>query len=262
VSETIQFHAHLLERGRRLFELARPSEARAILQPLLDDSRAEPDIRAEAHRVLGELDLDAGNFRGARRHFATAIGLQPSRGGTYLRYAAAVHADSAADPRKAYTACRRAIRLSPCDANCWLAYGASCLRIGDHKRARRAFRRAARLQPDDLKTLAAAVGGLTSLGRHGEARRVLEAARFRAPRNAGILGLWNRFRFDSARRKQVRQHSPLNDDAALLPFVPARDSSGTEAAASPVVLRADRSSRATPHLLRLFGRQSDPRRAN
>jgi Flp pilus assembly protein TadD len=262
VSETIHLHAHLLERGRRFHRLGRPAEARVQLQRLLDDSDVASDVRAEAHRVFGQLELDAGRFRKARRHFVSAIGLEPLHAESYLLYANAVHSDPDADPRKAVIACRRATRLFPSDPRYWAALGQSCLNAGNETLARKAYRRAARLRLDDLEILDDVVRGLVRLGRSSEARRVLTAARFRMPRNAGVAGLWKQFRFDSARREQRRRRLAINEQPVLLPFTPARNSNAKETVASPVVPRADRTSRPQPHLLRHIGRQSDPRRAN
>jgi predicted Zn-dependent protease len=233
--------------------LGRWADGSAALRRLLSHPEATAQARAEAHSVLGELELAAGRFRRARRHFAAAIGLRPHAPAAYVRYAAAVEADPDADARKGCAALRRAIRIDPYEPAYFAALGRLVLRMGDDKRAYRAFRRAARLRPDSLPVLADVVDGFVLTGRDDEARRTILAARFRAPNDAAIIGLWNRFRFDCLRREQMQAGRGASlARQAILPF-PEPTSAGVSDDASPGVIRADRRSRPTPHVLRLFG---------
>jgi Flp pilus assembly protein TadD len=249
LNSSIHVADHLLSTGRHLHEIGRNVDARRHLERLLSTSEITPHHRAEAHSLLGEIEFGLGRFRQARRHFATLIGLRPYDTETCLRYADAVDADPDADPVKGWIARRRATRIDSFDSRCWTALGHSGLRIGDRKRALKAFRRAARLRPERLDTLVELIDGFDGLGRPSEGRAILTAARFRSPNDAGVLALWNRFRFDRAQR---RQHAAkCNAEPTILPF-PGRQSTSTSEA-EPVVLRADRRSRPVPHLLRLFG---------
>jgi Flp pilus assembly protein TadD len=261
VSETIHLHDYLLNRGRGFYRLGRFTDARAHLRGLLNDSVAAPHLRGEAHRLFGEMDLKSGCFQRARRHFAAAARLHPLNADTLLRYAEAVSADPDADPKKAVSACRRATRLYPFEPRYWVALGHSCMAASDLRLAEKSFRRAARLRPVDLESLAGLIHGLVSLGNDVEAERVLSAARFRSPHCPGIVGLWNQFQFDRAHRQQERERTTVAGAPTIVPF-PGRNSETPAATASPVVLRADRKSRPAPHLLRMFGKKSDPRRAN
>jgi len=259
VSQSTRLDDYLLARGHRFTALGRATDARAALRRLLRQPDVSLKAKAEAHELLGEIELARGRFRRARRHFATAVGLQPFVARTYLRYAAAVEADPDADPRKARAALRRAIDIDPAEPGYWTALGRLELRSGNRRRTVRAFRRAARLNPDSTAVLAEIVDGLVAAGREREARCVLTAARFRAPRDLGIVQLYNQFRFDCLRRRQARLGRD-HDEAAILPF-PERTVAPASGDASPVVIRVDQRSRPRPHILRLMSRPENPRQA-
>jgi predicted Zn-dependent protease len=252
VNDTVPLHTHLLRRAEQLIRMGCTRSARIPLQRLLSRPEAPMAAKADAHRLLGELEFAADRFRRARRHFAAAIGLRPYAAETYARYAAAVEADGNADPRKGLTALRRAICVEPREPLYWTARGRLALRFGDLKQALRAFRRAARLRPTNWLALAEIIDGFVALGRESEARKVLVAARFQAPNDAGIAQLWNRFRFDCVRAEQVRAGRGARAGSdMILPF-PEPVASTVPVEGRSVVIRADRVSRPRPHVIRLF----------
>lgn len=251
MSNSIHLHDHLLAGARRLLDVGHSREARQSLRRLLDQPEVQTQARAEAHYLLGELDLGAGRYRHARRHFAAAIGLRPYRSEAYVRYADAVEADPDGNLRKGYAALKRAICVDPHEPTYPAALGRLAARMGDFKLARRAFRRAARLRPESLTVLAEIVAGFVSIGREAEARQVIVAARFRAPRDAGVIELWNRFRFDRLRSELARSSDAPRQ--MILRF-PEPRVVGVVGGASAAVVRVDRHSRPAPHVLRLFGR--------
>jgi hypothetical protein len=160
----------------------------------------------------------------------------------------------------AVKAMRRAVGIDPFEPRSWAALGTAARLAGDAGLARKAFRRAARLRPDEIDTLTEVTDGLVALGLEGDARSVIAAARFRLNGRADAAGLCNRVKFLLAANHQ-RDEKVTDEPATLLPF-PLRPA-GTEAKDhSPVILRADRHSGSRPHLLRFFGRRSDPRQAN
>ena len=257
MSDSLPLADHLLSRGRLLLRVGRPADALRLFRQVLVHTDLPNQVRADALRLLAGIDLEAGRFRRARRSLAAAIRLRRHAGDLYVEFARAVLADPDGDPRRAVKALRRAAAIDPFEPRTWAALGGAALRAGDAVPAGKAFRRAARLRPDRVETLSEIVDGFIALGREGDARDVLTAARFRAPRDAEVSALWDRFRFKLALRQQ-RQTAGIED--TILPFpVREREASATPAAA--VVLRADRKSVSTPHLLRLFGRRADPRRA-
>jgi hypothetical protein len=127
--------------------------------------------------------------------------------------------------------------------------------IGDRTVAGLAFRRAARLQPERIDVLTELVGGYIAMGRFRLAKQVLVGVRFRNPNLAGLAELWKNFRWHVLRRRQQRLRMAESSDEATIPF-PGRKASVRTADPNPVVLRADKSSRPLPHILRMFGRRS------
>lgn len=258
MTSTISFHDQLLAESEQFIHLGRYAEARRRLKRLTCLGICTT-TRANAHNLLGELEFTVGRFRAARRHFAAVIGLRPYDAEACLRYADAIDADPDADPEKGWAARRRATRIDSFDSRCWTALGTSGLRIGDRKRALKAFRRAARLRPERIETLVELTTGLVTLGRFAEARAVLTAAQFRRPADARLIGLSKRLQFEIARIRQVRDRVDSGFDCPMLLPFESNERRKVIEHAEPVVIRVDRRSRSTPHLLRLFGRQSGPR---
>jgi tetratricopeptide (TPR) repeat protein len=260
MTEPIRFLDRLFVRARRLIYVGQTTAPRRLLGRLTAQDGARATLRAAAHQLLGQLDVAAGNFRRARRHFAAAIKLQPFEAEQYARYAAAVEADPDADPRKGRAALRRALGIDCREPRYWAALGRAAARLGDRRRAVRAFRRAARLRPDTVEVLAEVVDGFLSVGRRRDAMRILTAARFRNPGDTGVEQLRDRVRFELLRRRQEVVRRTTTDGPVLLRF-PGRAVDAGATAASPAIVRVDRGSRPTPHVLRMVGAGPDPRQA-
>jgi tetratricopeptide (TPR) repeat protein len=256
VSDSLPFADHLLSRARLMLRIGRMVDARRLLRRVLVSSGDSTRTRADALRLLARMELDAGRFRQARCRLAAAIRLRRHADDLYVEYARVVLADPDGDPRLAVKALRRAVGIDPHESRSWAALGTAALRAADDRLARKAFRRAARLRPERIDTLEEVVDGFVALGREDEARVVLNTARFTSPNDARVTALWDRFRFALALRQQ---HGPDRGET-ILPF-PVEVRKRAELETHPVVLRADRCSTVKPHLLRLFGRRSDPRRA-
>jgi Flp pilus assembly protein TadD len=256
VNDPISLAEHVLSRGQLMVRLGRHADARRLLGRLVRQPELAPRLRTDALRLLAGMAVEAGRFRRARRLLAAAIRLRRHADDLYVEYARAVEADPDGDPRLAVKALRRAVGIDPFEPRSWAALGSAAARAGDPALARKAFRRATRLRPDDAATLGEIADGFVALGRADDARCVLTAARFRAPTDSGVAGLWDRFRFMLAARGQGQ----AGTSGGILPF-PGRQTDVTASAGDGVVLRADRKSTPAPHLLRLLGRRSDPRRA-
>jgi predicted Zn-dependent protease len=241
-----------------MVRLGRPRAARRLLHRLTRHTDAAPRARAEAHRLVSEIELAAGQFRRARRHLMAAIRLRRHADELYFEYARGVEADPEGNPRKAVAALRVAVGIDPYEARSWALLGRMAVEAGDRTLARKALRRAVRLRPEAAEILADVVKGFLDLGRPAEARAVLSAARFRAPHDAKITGLWNQFRFDQIAGQQRARMA--TNRRAILPF-PIQSTDVPVADGSPVVLRADRRSHSAPHVLRMFQVRSGPRRA-
>jgi tetratricopeptide (TPR) repeat protein len=249
---TISLDRHLLNRSHLLLDLGHPTEARALLVRLIDRPELADEMKAEAHRLLGEIAFHGQRFRRARRHFREAICLQPRVAETYVSFALAVETDPDANPVRAWKALRRAVRLNPDEPRYWTAFGQIALRLRKPHAALEAFRQASNLGPDRVSTIADIVDGFLCLGREDEARSLLLTIHFRHPHDASVAGLWDRFRFESTRRRQARR----DESTAVLAF-PGRTGETKSPAAG--VIRTDRFSMAGAHLFRLVG--FDPKRA-
>jgi cytochrome c-type biogenesis protein CcmH/NrfG len=256
VTDPLSLAEHVLNRGRLMIQVGRPADARRLLGRLVRQPELAPSLRAEALRQLAMIATAAAQCRRARRLLAAAIRLRRHADELYVEYARAVEADPDGDPRLAVKALRRAVGIDPFEPRSWAALGSAAARAGDRTLARKAFRRAVRLGTDNIDTLGEIVDGLVALGRVRDARAVLTAARFRNPADAGLVGLWDRFRFSLAACGQRRART----GRGILPF-PVPEARPITPATDGVVLRADRKSTPAPHLLRLLGRRADPRRA-
>jgi len=258
VSDPLPLADYFLSRSRLMLQVGRQRSARRLLRRLTNHPDFAPRTRAEAHRRLSEIDLAAGRFRRARRHLVAAIRLRRHADELYFEYARVIEADPNGDARRAVSALRVAVGIDPFEARSWALLGRMAATAGDRKLALKALRRAVRLRPEAAEVLADVVKGLLGLGRRSEARAVLSAARFRARRDARIAGLWDWFRFQQAVREQRSQTTPSGPAILRFPTEMADVSVGN---GEPVVLRADRRSHPTPHVLRMFEARPNPRRA-
>lgn len=256
MSDPLSIPDHLVARGRLMMRIGRPLEARRLFRRLLGHPELPDRTRAEALQAVAAIDMDSGQFRRARRLLAAAIRLRRHADDLYREYAAAVTADPDADPRLAVKALRRAVAIDPDEVRSWAALGTAALRAGDRSLARKAFRRAARLRPESASILQEIAHGLLELDREAEARAVVTAVRFGASNDADITGVWDWLQFALARR---RQRKGQDEERTVLRF-PTTPRESVSHSGEAVVLRADRKSAPTPHLLRLIGR-SGPRQA-
>lgn len=261
MNTSILLHQELLARGRQMFDLGFLSEAGQTLRPLVKQPNIPANTLCEAHRLLGEIEHEAGNFARARKHFAIAIGLVSDEASLYTLYARSVDADPEGDPAKALKARRRATHLDIRNASMWSSLGWSYLRTGNRDRARKAFRRALCLKSESIDTLGEVIEGLISLNRLLEAQQAIRTARFRFPNDvAGLKCMADRVQFEILRREQ-RLRLDATEGTSILKFVP-RPSEVKLLDVNPVVIRADRRSLPTPHLFKFLGRRSGPKRAN
>ncbi len=258
---TISLHQQLLARGRHLFDLGCLAESKEALRPLVKQAGVATHTLSETHRLLGEIDLDLGNYRRARRHFAVAIHLVSDEASLYSLYAQAVELDPEGDPLRAYKARRRATRLDPSNAAGWSSLGWSCLRMGKRSLAFKAFGRAMRLRPASLDTLGETIEGLLALNRLRDAEKAVRTSQFQFKKSSGLRTLADRVQFEILRSEQAERLDVEAEGAFVLQFVPGPSASSPRDV-EPRIIRMDRRSLPAPHLFRLFGNRSDPRRAS
>ena len=257
MSDSLPFADHLLARARLLVRVGRPTDARRLLRGVLADTMLSKPVRSDVLRMVADIEAAAGRFRRARRLLAAAIRLRRHADELYVEYARVVSADPDGDPRLAVKALRRAVGIDPFEPASWAALGTAAARAGDTGLAGKAFRRAARLRPESVTTLNEIADGFLDLNRVADAQAVLTAARFRAPKDATVATAWDRLRFRIAQRRQSRA---AVGEATVVPF-PGGRSEPARVSGEPRVLRADRQSSSSPHLLRMVGGRPDPRRA-
>jgi tetratricopeptide (TPR) repeat protein len=260
VSDSIALVDHLLTRSRLLARLGRRTEARSLLNRLLDQPELRNGVRAEALRLLANVEVQCGRYRRARRHLVFAIRLTRHSDELYIEYARAIDADPNGDPKKAVKALRRAVSIDPMDVRYWSMLGRMAVAAGDRRLAWKVLRRAARLRPETADVLSEIIEGFLAIGLDREAQEVITAARFRAPAGVDLAALEAEFNFDRAVRKQEAARRDRGA-ATILPF-PQTNREAQPLVADFGVLRADCKSRSVPHVLRMFDRWSKPRQAN
>jgi Flp pilus assembly protein TadD len=252
-SRTLGFVDHLLSRGRHFQQIGRTHDALRILGRLAGLRELPTAVAEEAQFRLGELHLRRKKHARARRHLAAALRLAPDNPRYHFLLAQALDNDRDGDAARAAEHYRTSLALDPAQAECLCAYGLLSMRLGRTEEAVDCLRAAARLAPDDLKVLSQAADVLRKADRADEARGLLLAARFRHPRDARYLRLWNDFQFHAARRRQdaarAGRPSAEDDGPVLLPFLrPVRPDAASRPPVAGKIIRADAPTSPGPHL--------------
>jgi hypothetical protein len=197
------------------------------------------------------LELDRERYAAARRHLRAAAALEPNHAATHYRLGLAHERDPHGDDRRAAVRFRKASVLEPANPLYRAAFGRAVVRCDRLKAGVRALLAAAAAAPGDVPVLRVVVGGLLEAGKPNAARRVVARARFLCPESRELSGIWERVRFENARRRQQNERSKQDAPFAtegefvLLPFVRVVGGSGRPRAG---VIRRDRLSRPRPHI--------------
>jgi tetratricopeptide (TPR) repeat protein len=202
---TLNFVEHLLAHGRQLHRLGQAPQATRVLQRVISLRDLPADVVEETHRELGELHLEQGKYRLARRALAAALAQQPDEPHYHFLMGVAVLDDPKGQPRRALAHLRTALRLDPDNAEYNLEFALLALSMEKSRAALTALRRAAKLAPDNPEVLGRVADGLRSAGRHDEARSLLRAALFRQPRDRRFRELWARHQFELLHAAQQRE---------------------------------------------------------
>jgi tetratricopeptide (TPR) repeat protein len=243
MSTTLNLVDRLLTLARHRQALGRTQDAIALLTRLTQFRELPADAAEEAQARLGELHLEGGRFRRARRHLTAALRHCPDSARYHFLLARAVSADDRRDPERAAAHYRRSLELSPDQPECLCAGGHLALQQGRREEGLDYLRKALAAAPDDPATVAEVVKGLRRARRVEEARSGLRAALFRNPCDGRFRRLWDDFQFQELRREQetarLRRGADGDDGPVLLPFV--RPVSAAEPAPSGGrVIRIDR----------------------
>lgn len=245
---------------------ARGHTAAALAQ--VERLLARPDLSPAdapgAHLFAGELALDLCRYATARRELRAAAKLAPGCARTRFLLGRAWEEDPDGCDRRAAIAFRAATKCDGATDLHRAAFGRAAARCGRVKLGARAMVRAARAALTDLDVVRIAVTGLLETGCPTLARSVLTKARFACPAASAELGaLWERVKFESARRAQRKAARPgparettryaqdarfaTDGDRVTLPFLRVFD--GTP--------RRDAGSTPRPHLARLPRKKAD-----
>ena len=241
---------------RSLARKGRRTEALAQATRLLNRSDLPVVVAADAHRVTAEILIDNERHVKARKHLRAALALEPEHARTHYLTGLAFERDPHGNDLKAARRFHKASQLVPANALYRAAFGRAMVRSDRVKRGVRELLAATDAAMKDATVLAIVVDGLLEAGKVAAARRIVVKARFLCPGCGEVRRLWERVRFEEARKGQRRASStqdagPVMDGAArLLPFLRiARSDSGGKMSFSNV--RRDSLSLPTPHLARL-----------
>jgi hypothetical protein len=238
--------------ARALARGGRRTDALALIDRLLSRPDLPTPLAADAHRLAGELELNAERYTAARRHLRAAAALEPNHAQTHYRLGLAQERDPHGDDRRAAVRFKKASESEPGNPLYRAAFGRAAVRCDRVKAGVRALLAAADAAPGDVPVLRVVVGGLLEAGKPAAARRVVAHARFLCPDSRELGGLWEQVRFESARRRQQnersKQDAPFATDGefVLLPFVRVVGGGSGKAG----VIRRDRMSKPRPHLPR------------
>lgn len=222
-----------------------------------------PVVAAEAHRLAGELLIDAERYAEARRHLKAAAALVPTHAPTFYLWGLAHELDPHGCDRRAALRFRAACRLDPKNALYRAAFGRAAVRCDRVNFGVRELLAAAAAAPCDLPVLRVAIDGLLEAGRFAAARRIVNTARFLRPADRGVTAIGQRVSFEQARHEQGRttrhrQGADLARDGGrvVLPFVRV---TRTEAVPGAGAVRRDVVSLPKPHLPHLRVGRADRR---
>jgi hypothetical protein len=232
---------------------------------------ARPDLPApvasEAHRLAGELLVDAGHYREARRHLRLAVGFASTEAKAFHLWGLAFERDPQGCDRQAARLFRKASKLEPGNATYQAAFGRAAVRCGRCKLGVRELMLAATGAPGDLGVIRMVTEGLIEAGQLTAAQRILQKARFlcfEGAKDRELLNMSERVRYEFARQVQRkttrhRQDAELATDGGrlVLPFVRVRSTSTKRPGSSKGHVRRDVVSLPKPHFPRLRVRRAD-----
>jgi tetratricopeptide (TPR) repeat protein len=221
MSRTLNFVHHLLDMGRNLQRLGQTRAASRLLGRLSSFRELPNDLAEEAQLRLGELHLQCGQFKKARRRLAAALLIQPDSARSHYLMAGAIEDDEECNVAEALTHYRRCAKLDPDNAEYFCAWGLLALDLRETEEGLEALRRAAELAPDDPDVLRQVLEGLREAGEIDEAAKLLQTALFHNPRDQRLRELRSHHQFQLLRAEQqvaARDRLPAEHTPPILPF--------------------------------------------
>ena len=210
---------------RSLARKGRQTDALAQAKRLLSRPDLPVVVAADAHRVAAEVLLDLERYVHARHHLRAALALEPEHARTNYLMGLALERDPHGDDERAARRFRKANELVPGNALYRAAFGRAAVRSGRVKRGVRELLAASEAAMKDAAILEVVAEGLIEAGKLQTARRIIVKARFLCPGSGEVRRLWERVRFEFARKGQRRASSTQDAEPAreggvqLLPFI-------------------------------------------
>src|SRR5579872_1003705 len=237
------------------------------LRSLLARQDLPAPVACEAHRLAGELSIDADQYREARRHLRAAADIAPTHSETYYLWGIAFERDPHGCDRLAAKKFGKASELEPSNSVYRAAFGRAAVRSNRVKRGVRELLAAVDVSPGNVEVLTIAIEGLIEAREYGVAWRVVNQARFfrfDTAKNREVVALLERVRYESARCEQRETRRQWQDarfatdgGRMVLPFNREVTKKGRSSKAqSGESIRRDVVSLSKPHFPRLRKRRA------
>ena len=191
MSMTLNFFEHSFNRGRRLQEAGRTSEAARLLDKLGLNAELPDEIAAEVLTSLGQMQLEQGLVESARSTMAEACRRDPFAAESHYLHAQACIEGDDADLDLAYSSLLSAVELEPETPIFRAELGRLQIALGMEEEGVGSLELAVELDPESPALLRDLVDALMDLGREAEAFQKARSALFANPRIQGFRSLWN-----------------------------------------------------------------------
>jgi tetratricopeptide (TPR) repeat protein len=225
MSMTLNLVDRLLARGKNFQQLGRDRDALEIFDRLAGFRELPSPVAEETQVHRAEILLQRGEYLSARRYLSAVLVQQPDNARYHYLMAIALHCDERGNQHRAARHYQKSLELDPNQPECLSECGLLYLGMGKGVEGLKCLRRAVELSPDDADLVAKLVEGLLEVGRQDEARKTLQAALFRNPRDSRFRKLWSDFQFQQLREEQQEERyadpKAGNGDQGpvLLPFL-------------------------------------------
>lgn len=241
MSGTLNLIGRLLTHARNLQQFQCDREAVAVLGRIAAFRELPPDIAEEAQVRLAEIHLRRRRHKPARRHLTAALLYRPDSARYHFLMASTLDVKVNGNAARAADHYEKSLEIDPQQPDCLAAFGLLVLRQGGVADGLAQLHKAAELAPNDPAIIGKLVKGLRLVERYSEAVAVLRAARFRNPRDARFVKLYNDCMFRWLRRRQrgQRRSAPGRDGPTLLPFVRLVTEPRPAAAEDATIIRID-----------------------
>jgi Tfp pilus assembly protein PilF len=251
MTNRLNLHRSLLERGRTLADAGFDREAMSVLEHLSRNEAVDPNTAETAEAALADICLRHGDYQNARRHIQLALVRNPLDPNYHRTLANILDANEDTNHKRTESHYRLAAELGEDDPAFLSEYGTFLCEHGKPVRGLKMLREAARLAPEDVDILEAVVAALVDANHFEEARKLLSQARFGSTHPAEVECLREQMELQiTLQRQKCRKAKSNADEPAVIPF-PQSDREacspafGTEG--DSMIIRADFPTRLPDH---------------